>query len=260
MKNTKTSTSSIVDMYVNKKMSTYEIAKELNTYPNKIRRVLIKQNIVLNDKSTAQKNAIKKGVSTIPTKGRKRSKEEKLKISNSLKKYWDNISQEEYDKRVDFARRKWSEMSEEEKDVMKTKAIQAIRKAGKEGSKLEKFLAGEISREGFRVHIHKKNLIPNANLEIDMYFPEIKCIIEVDGPSHFLPIWGDEKLKKQIKADSNKTGLILSKGFAIIRVRHTTDTLSLGTKEALKNKLIDQLKAISQKFPSQSKRYIEIEA
>lgn len=252
-------TNDIVQMYVEQKMSTYEIAKKLNTYPNKIRRLLIKQNISLNDKSTAQKNAIKKGVSTIPTKGRKRSKEEKLKISHSLKKYWDNISQEDYDKRVAFAKRKWSEMSEEEKNMMKDKAIQAIRKAGKEGSKLEKFLSTEITKAGYKVRTHEKNLVPNENLEIDMYFPDLKCILEVDGPSHFLPIWGEEKLKKQIKADSHKTGLILSKGYAIIRVRHASDTLSLGSKEELKNKIIDQLASIKKKFPKQSSRYIEID-
>jgi len=84
-------------------------------------------------------------------------------------------------------------------------------------------------------------------------------VLEVDGPSHFLPIWGDEKLKKQIKADSHKTGLILSKGYAIIRVRHASDTLSLGSKEELKNKLVDQLNSIKKKFPKQSMRYIEID-
>ena len=32
----------IVDMYKNQNKSTYEIAKEFDTYPNKIRRILIK--------------------------------------------------------------------------------------------------------------------------------------------------------------------------------------------------------------------------
>ena len=96
MKNTTEITKQAVDMYEKEKMSTYEIAKFFNTYPNKIRRILLKNGVQINDKSTAQKNAIKKGIAKIPTQGKKRSKEEKLKISSSLKEYWDNISDEEY--------------------------------------------------------------------------------------------------------------------------------------------------------------------
>ena len=249
----------IVEMYTEKNLSTYEIAKEMNTYPNKIRRVLIKNRVQLNDKSTAQKNAIQKGVASIPTKGKKRTKEEKLKISNSLEKYWKQISKEEYARRVDFAKEKWNNMSKEDKENMQASAIKAIQIAGKHGSKLENFVAREIKKEGINVVLHKKNLIPNENLEIDMYCPEIKCIIEIDGPSHFLPIWGEEKLRKQIKADSQKTGLILNKGFAIIRVKHTSDSPSLASKDRLKNQIMDILNSMKDKFPPKSQRYIEIE-
>tara|TARA_B100001559_G_scaffold255071_1_gene219117 strand:+ start:3624 stop:4406 length:783 start_codon:yes stop_codon:yes gene_type:complete len=260
MKNTQEMTSKAIEMYQKEKMSTYEIAKFFNTYPNKIRRILIKNNVEINDKSTAQKNAIKKGVAKIPTKGKKRSKAEKLKISSSLKEYWDNISDEEYNRHVKQAKVRWSNMTLQDKQNMQHLAIKAIQRAGKEGSKLEKFLYEEISRDGFIIQKHKKNLIPNENLEIDLYFPEIKCIIEIDGPSHFLPIWGEEKLRKQIKADSNKTGLILSKGFAIIRVKHLSDSVCLSAQEDLKNKLIDLLRSMEKVFPTKSKRYVELEA
>jgi len=253
-------TTDIVNMYEKENMSTYEIAKFLNTYPNKIRRILLKNGVQINDKSTAQKNAIKKGIAKIPTQGKKRSKEEKLKISSSLKQYWDNISDEEYNKHVKQAKVRWSNMTAQDKQNMQSLAIKAIQKAGKEGSKLERFLYEELSRTGLNIQKHKKNLIPNENLEIDLYLPKIKCIIEVDGPSHFLPIWGEEKLRKQIKADSNKTGLILSKGFAIIRVKHLSDSVCLSAQEELKNKLIDLLHGMEKVFPSKSSRYIELEA
>ena len=80
-------------------------------------------------------------------------------------------------------------MSQEEKNNMTQAAIKAIQIAGKEGSKLEKFLRDEFVRNGLNVQVHTKNIIPNENLEIDLYFPNIKTIIEIDGPSHFLPIW-----------------------------------------------------------------------
>jgi very-short-patch-repair endonuclease len=249
----------IISMYRDQSKSTYEIAEHFKTYPNKIRRILIKHGVDIKDKSAAQKNAIKNGKATIPTQGKARSKEEKLKISKSLQKRWQNMTEEEYKKHVDRAKKRWSNMSKAEKLKMSELAIKAIQKAGKDGSKLEKFLREEISRHGYTVQAHKKNLIPNENLEIDMYFPELKAIIEVDGPSHFLPIWGEEKLRKQIKADSHKTGLILSKGFAIIRVKSLHDSVSLHSKEELKNKLINILDNFSKHFPSKSKRYLEIE-
>ncbi len=92
-----------------------------------------------------------------------------------------------------------------------------------------------------------------------MYLPEIGTIIEVDGPSHFLPIWGPEKLQKQIKSDSHKTGLILSKGFVIIRVKSVGNFISLSNKEKLLATLSDKLKQIEKKFPTTPNRYIEIE-
>jgi very-short-patch-repair endonuclease len=92
-----------------------------------------------------------------------------------------------------------------------------------------------------------------------MYFPEVKAIIEIDGPSHFLPIWGEEKLKKQIKADADKTGLILSRGLAIIRVKNLSDSLSLASQENLKTRLINILDSMKNNFPKESERYIEIE-
>ena len=45
--------------------STYEIAKEYNTYANKIRRILIKHGVAIKSKSDAQKNALKKGIAKI---------------------------------------------------------------------------------------------------------------------------------------------------------------------------------------------------
>ena len=249
----------IINLYVNDKKSTYEIAEILNTYPNKIRRILIKNGIQLKDKSEAQKNALSKGVAIIPTKGKKRSKVEKLKISSALKNHWDNISQEEYDDFVQKAKARWSELTEQEKEIMTSSAIKAIQIAGKEGSKLEKFLLSELTKAGYRIEFHKKGLIPNHNLEIDLYFPELRAIIEVDGPSHFLPIWGEEKLQKQIKADQQKSGLILGKGFIIIRIKNLSDSIALSTQENLKNQLIDILQQIKNNPPKKNERYIEIE-
>lgn len=249
----------IVKMYTEESKSTYEVAKMFQTYPNKIRRILIKHGVELKNKSEAQKNALQNGVARIPTKGKKRTKEERLKISQSQKNHWEKIDQKTYDKYVRNAKKRWSKLTDVQKNEMRRLAIQAIRIAGKEGSKLEKFLKSEFTRLGFVVETHKKNLLPNESLEIDLYLPKAKAIIEIDGPSHFIPIWGEEKLRKQIKADANKTGLILSKGFVIIRVKNLLDSIPLATQENLKNRLVSIIEKIQKKFPKKSDRYIEIE-
>jgi len=249
----------IIDMYEDGK-STYEIAKELSTYANKIRRILMKHGVELKDKSQAQKNAIDKGKSEIPTKrGNKRTKEEKVKISKGLKQMWEKMSEKTYREYVKRGKDRWNSMSEEEKKQMSESALKAIRVAGREGSKLEKFLFSELTKNGHVVEFHKKNLIANQNLEIDMYIPAFKTIIEIDGPSHFLPIWGEEKLQKQIKADSTKTGLILSKGFVIIRVKSMKDKVSLASQEKLKNEVLKILNNFEDFFSGTNKKYIEVE-
>lgn len=168
------------------------------------------------------------------------------------------MSDEEYTRRCSDARDRWHAMPEEERDRICSMAIKAIQLAGKEGSKLEKFILERLTGLGYSVEFHKKNLIPNQNMEIDLYIPSLKTIIEVDGPSHFLPIWGQEKLNKQIKADSQKSGLILSKGFIIIRIKNLSDFVSLNNKEKLISNLSNMLGKIEDKFPPESKRFIEI--
>ena len=249
----------IVKMYTEENKSTYEIAEKFNTYPNKVRRILKKHGYNLKDKSAAQKTALEKGRSTHPTKGKKRTYAEKLKISSSISDYWSGMSEEDRQDRVEQAKTRWTEMSEEDRQNLRDLSIQAIQRASTHGSKLENFILKALIKAGHRVEFHKKNLIPNEKLEIDLYIPVLKTIIEVDGPSHFLPVWGEEKLQKQIRADLHKNGLTLGRGYAIIRIKVLKNHISLKNKEDVANLIIDNLKKIENHFPPKPKRYIEIE-
>jgi very-short-patch-repair endonuclease/DNA-binding CsgD family transcriptional regulator len=254
----KTLEQKIILLYSEENKSTYEIAELLNTYPNKIRRTLKKHGVSLKSKSEAQKLALESGRCQHPTEGKKRSLEERVKISDGLISHWDSISEEEKEKRAKQAKDRWNKMSASQKDRMSQLATAAIRKAGKEGSKLEKFIGKKVQEAGYRVEFHNKRLIPMENLEIDIYIPELKTIIEVDGPSHFLPIWGEDKLQKQIKADLHKSGLILSRGFAIIRVKSMGQE-ALSKKERLSSDVVSHLNLIKKVFPPKTERFIEVE-
>lgn len=247
----------VIKLYNEDNFSTYEIAKQLETYPNKIRRILVKHGCELKDKSAAQKAALESGRSSHPTKGKKRTKEERIMISNSLVNYWENMGDKERNERIKQAKDNWNSMSAEQKEKMRSKGIAAIRTAAKEGSKLEKIFEQRIEKVGYKVKMHEV-IIPAENLEIDLYIPELKTIIEVDGPSHFLPIWGEDKLQKQVNADLRKSGALLSKGYAVIRVKSLGQE-SLAKREQLIEEVISHLHKISNSFPPKSKRFIEVE-
>tara|TARA_R100000008_G_C3572853_1_gene163335 strand:+ start:382 stop:1146 length:765 start_codon:yes stop_codon:yes gene_type:complete len=247
----------VIKMYNVQNKSTYEIAKHLNTYPNKIRRTLIKNGYQLKDKSEAQKTALAEGRSSHPTKGRKRSSKERIKISSSLVDYWNDMTDKERKRRSRIAKKNWKNMTNEQKETMRSKGIAAIQLAATQGSKLEQFFQSRLEKAGFFCNAHQI-IIPAENLEIDLYIPELKTIIEVDGPSHFYPIWGEDKLQKQINADLRKSGALLSKGYVVIRIKSLGQE-SLAKKESLVIRVIDHLESIKKKFPPRSKRFIEVE-
>lgn len=247
----------VIKLYNDSNQSTYEIAKQLNTYPNKIRRTLIKHGYELKDRSEAQKFALKSGRSSHPTAGKKRTAEEKISISQSLVNYWDSLSEKDRSGRVEQAKKNWESMSSEQKEKMRSRGIAAIRAAARDGSKLEKLFQKRIQGAGYTVKMHEV-IIPAENLEIDLYIPELKTIIEVDGPSHFLPIWGEDKLQKQVNADLRKSGALLSKGYAVIRVKSLGQE-SLSKQEQLVQEVLNHLSKINDSFPPKSKRFIEVE-
>lgn len=247
----------IIEMYNEDNLSTYEIAKKLDTYPNKIRRTLKKHGVELKDRSAAQKAALESGRSKHPTEGKERTLEERIKISSSLEKFWDSMAKDERKRRSDTAKKLWASIPESDKEAMRSKGIAAVRAAAKEGSKLEKFFQERLSLAGYRAEAHKM-INPTENLEIDLYISSLRTIIEIDGPSHFLPIWGQDRLDKQINADLRKSGTLLNMGFVVIRVK-TRGKESVAKKEELITAVLDHLKRIEKKTPSRSNRLIEVE-
>ena len=242
----------------NEGQSPYQIAKHYETYPNRIRRMLEKANIAMRGKSEAQKLALKSGVSSHPTEGRKRTEEEKRKISGALCDYWENIPDDEREKRSETSKRIWNEIPPEERARMTKKGVQAIRTAAKYGSKAENAIRDGLLEAGYDVQSHNQNLIPLEKLEVDLYIPSLNAIIEVDGPSHFEPIRGEDVLQKQILFDEKKNGTLLSKGFAIIRVKALRNP-SIARTHTLLETIKDILEGFKDEFPEEGKRFIEVE-
>ena len=250
----------IIDQYTNHKKSTYEIAQELKTYPNKIRRALNTLGVELRDKSKAQTVAIQSGRHEHPTKGKKRTEAEKVAISNGMATYWDEMEESERERRSKISKKQWQEMSEEEKANLRKLAAEAVRKASKEGSKIEKFIYEGLTKAGYDVIFHKRGLVANENLEVDLFIPAINTAIEIDGPAHFLPIWGEQSLNRHIRADAQKAGLLINRGFVVLRVKNIIRNLSQKNMRETLAGVVEQLEKIEKKFPPATKRLIEIES
>lgn len=248
----------VLKMYFEEFKSLPEIAEYYDTYSNKIRRIILKSGKQLRSKAESQKIALEKGRAEHPTEGKQRSESTKLKLSEASAKAWENKSEKEKKQIRKKISESWHDRDPNDVADMLKKAAQAVSEAGRTGSKLENYLVEKLNERGYNVIAHKKGVIPNSSLEPDILVPGLKILIEIDGPSHFFPIFGktkqerQERLEKTIAADNVKNGLFLQEGFCVIRVKHICKTLS-GIK---KRKALEDIIAIIEKVRKNHKNTI----
>lgn len=229
--------------YINDKKSFADIAKECDTYANRIRRDAQKFKIQIRDKKEAQKNALKTGKHKHPTKGKTRDIATKTKIGMSVMKSWEDMDDNELELRKQKSKLVWDSMDDDKRNNIIASANKAVRESSKKGSKLEKFLLQQLLSEGYVVEFHKEQMLLTTKLQIDLFLPTMNIAIEVDGPSHFLPVWGEDALAKNQKYDKKKTGLIIGKGLSLIRVKQTHD-YSKSRAIIVCDKIIDAIKIL----------------
>lgn len=256
----------ILNMY-HEGYSSYEIAESLNTYSTKILRSLTYLGKLLhNDEnhykrnySDAQKLALEKGRSKHPTEGKTLDKTHKEKIGSSRSKAYHNLSDDEKRKISEISKKNWEALGRAKQEEIRSLALESVRYASKFGSKTERHLNNGLVKAGYSVEFHKTGLVFGNNLEVDLFLPEVKTAIEIDGPGHFLPIWGEEKLAKQQIADTAKQGILINSGYVIIRIRQIDKSISLTKMNHLLSLVLKEIESIRNKFPSSNNRLIEIE-
>jgi very-short-patch-repair endonuclease len=247
------------EQYHTKDRSMQDIAEELGTNRQRVRRALLKLEIPIKDKSSAQKAALRSGRAEHPTEGRERPEDVRLRIAEGVAADWANADEETLQARSQKAREQWDRMPQHERDALLKAARDAVRVASREGSQLEKFLRTGLTNAGYDVRYHVQGLVPKADLEVDLLLPALSIAIEVDGPSHFLPIWGEESLQRNIRADLQKTGLLLAQGLVVIRVKQISNNVSTLVKRKLLQEVQKVVVRVEDKFPSKNKRLIELE-
>jgi very-short-patch-repair endonuclease len=248
----------VISQYTKHNRSANDISKELGTYPKKIARIISKHGYDVRGRSEAQKAALESGLSAHPTAGKKRSEEEKNSIARGVSRRWQNLPEEKKKEFSMASKERWDSMSDAEKQEIQSAAARALRLAGIEGSKAEKFLRRKLMENDYDVVLHKKGLIA-GNHEIDIFLPELKTVIEIDGPQHFLPIWGQDKLNQTIKYDIQKNGQLLTEGYCVLRIKYLCNQMNRAVGQKLWALVKDQVDNIARKFPPKGSRYIEIE-
>lgn len=245
----------IIDLYCNSGKSFADIASLYDTYSNRIRRDAKKFNIKIRDKSEAQKNALQTGKHSHPTKGKERSEDTKQKIGLGVLNSWENLDSTEIENRKTKAKQNWDSLDPNVKQNMLQSANKAVRVTSRVGSKLEKYIHKKLLADGYKVEFHKEQTLVTTKLQIDLFVPTMNLAIEIDGPSHFAPVWGQDSLEKNQKYDSKKEGLILGKGWNLVRIIQTKD-FSEARSLLIYKQLLDILKNNKSQLLSGQQKFI----
>ena len=250
---------SLINAYSVEQKSITEIAEQYKTNPTKVRRALLFLGVAIRSYSEAQKLSLSSGRAKHPTKGEKRSKVTLQRMSESLSKAWKDLPEEKKEALKAIRRENWAAMSIEERKNIQELAHKAIRQSAEIGSKTERYVVGKLEELGYGVIVHARNLIQSTSLEVDMFLPSLRTAIEIDGPSHFSPIWGADKLVKQQASDAAKQGLLLNSGYVILRIRQYDKSMSAKRMNDTLALIVDELKKIEENFPEEGHRLIEIQ-
>lgn len=231
--------------YEEKGRSFGDIASDLGTYANRLRRAYMKLGGTPRDHSEAQKSVLATGKAPHPTLGKRHKAETREKISARVEESWKNISDEDKEARAEKQRKAFLSQPKAKIAEMRTKAMRAIREARDTGSKLERAIVVELQDKGVKVEFHRQNLVANEKLEADIYLPELRVVIEIDGIGHRENVFG--RVQKQRFADKVKNGLLMTNDFIVIRVADTAKTNSQAYNRRLWKKveaIIDDIENI----------------
>jgi very-short-patch-repair endonuclease len=216
------------ELYLDQGMSMRGVAKKVGVPLATLSRFMKKNGIFARSKGEAQKNFLKENDHQM--KGHKHSDETRKRISSSLGEFWDGLTDEErteVKRKIGAAwQRKWAGMSDQDRRSMMETLSAKSREAQGNGSRLERFIAEELRKRSYLVEERSTNYTGGKDFETDLALPKELIAIEVDGPTHFLPIYGEEHLAQQKERDARKDDMINSIGYSVLRIQDNNGPLS----------------------------------
>jgi very-short-patch-repair endonuclease len=212
--------------YVNKGRSANEIAESLGTYPNRVRRAMRFHGIAVRPRGEAQAAALRNGRAAHPTRGKPRPPEVRQAVSAGVARAWSSMGDEERAARSLLTKSQWEARTRAESEEIRRRASAGLRRAAVKGSRLEQHLLLGLRLAGHRVDFHAECVVAAERMHVDLLLRKAKVALEVDGPTHYRPVFSEEQLARNAEADRRKDGLLQQAGYKVIRVRQTSKNLS----------------------------------
>jgi len=217
----------VIERY-NKGQSLRELAKHYDCSVNRVRNIIIKSGGTLRTLSEAQVNNLANG-GKHPTKGRTRTDEEKLKISSSVKEGWDAG---DFDKAARL--KPMQEGLKKQRPEALAEAKKGLDETMYKGSKFEVYVFNKLKEDGFKVKMHQEHIMGNDHMHYDLFISSNKKIaIEIDGPTHQRPVFGDKRFSLQKEKDVRKNNLSITHNIHLLRVYADYVNLPLWKKEKI---------------------------
>jgi len=215
-------------LYQDDGLSMRQVATKMGVPLASLSRFMKKHGILSRDKAQAQKNYLRDHQHQM--QGKKHTDASKQKISKGLGEFWEKLSdddKEELKRKIGSAwRRKWQKMSEQDRKMMMESLSNKAKESQGAGSRFERYVAENLRKRGYLVEERSTNYTAGKQFEIDIALPKERVAIEIDGPTHFLPIHGEEHLKTQQERDARKDELLNSAGYNVLRIRDNNGPLS----------------------------------
>lgn len=203
----------IIEMYVQEKMSIESISKKLKTSPQRVTKFLKKNNIEINQSKTHPKLTKEWLIEKIDKLYNKKEMAEELGVSptniaNHMKKYNLKVKAKNIQipktTRQKLADKKWLEekyKNQTPREISKelgcsyTLVQNALHKfeipiLSRPNSSEEREIASFFPEAN--IVFNSRNLIPNSNIEADLYFPSSHFVVEHDGA-----YWHSTKFKNK---------------------------------------------------------------
>lgn len=127
----------------------------------------------------------------------------------------------------------------------KTKYLHKFQIKHKCRSKAETYLCNLIKTEfpNFEIQENVRTIL-SGSLEIDIFLPSKKLAIELNGPVHFFPIWGQETLEKVQNKDLRKQIEIQKLGLNLLVVDISRLNSTKKTEKFLDEYFVSHIKAV----------------
>lgn len=186
--------------HITEGLSIRQLAKEADVHHNKLRRAMIKAGIKITSPGESLSKTIKAGLAKT-RKGAKLTEEHRLIIAKANKG-----KKREVQTKNNFIMKK--------QDVARSAGARGNLKAAKKGSKFERMLLDKLTENGY-------NVIQQYAVEkykVDLFLPDFKLAVEIDGIFHREPIHGVDRLQASIEKDRNKDECLKQKGIHLLRV------------------------------------------